>query len=258
MPFNIVLNGENRIADDTDDGSRTCYGIALYAAAPGFKISGSGTLSIEMNSENPRVGIHARKALTVETARVNIDVTGSENAIGVDLVYGDSVLKPDNAARLEINAGGYALQSNRNVKNLNVSDDCFFEAISAAQAFNANINLTDNHPTVIVNTEPSADGAESWDGSTALTSYKYIHMRGEDAPYWVAIIQPEHGALTTDKISADEGETVTLTTAPDDGYILNAYSVKDANGETVAVTDNSFVMPAMLPLPRPLPKISSR
>ena len=244
MPFNIVLNGENRIADDTDDGSRTCYGIALYAAAPGFKISGSGTLSIEMSSENPRVGIHARKALTVETARVNIDVTGSENAIGVDLVYSDSVLKLDNTARVEINAGGYAMQSNRNVKNLNVGDDCYFEAISDAQAFNGNINLTDDHPTVIVNTEPSADGSENWDGSTALTSYKYINMRGEDAPYWVAIIQPEHGTVTADKLSANEGESVTLTARPDDGYILNAYSVKDANGETVAVTDNSFVMPA--------------
>ena len=244
MPFNIVLNGENRIADDTDDGSRTCYGIALYAAAPGFKISGSGTLDIEMNSANPRIGIHARKALTVEGAKVNIDVTGSENAIGVDLVYGDSVLKLDNAARVEINTGGYAMQSNRNVKNLNVGDDCFFEAISDKQAVNSNINLTDDHPAVIVNTEPSADGAENWNVYTALASYKYINIRGEDAPYWVAIIQPEHGTVTADKLSANEGESVTLTATPDDGYILNAYSVKDANGETVAVTDNSFVMPA--------------
>ncbi len=244
MPFNIVLNGENRIADDTDDGSRTCYGIALYAAAPGFKISGSGTLDIEMNSANPRIGIHARKALTVEGAKVNIDVTGSENAIGVDLVYGDSVLKLDNAARVEINTGGYAMQSNRNVKNLNVGDDCFFEAISDKQAVNSNINLTDDHPAVIVNTEPSADGAENWNVYTALASYKYINIRGEDAPYWVAIIQPEHGTVTADKLSANEGESVTLTATPDDGYILNAYSVKDSNGETVAVTDNSFVMPA--------------
>ena len=69
-------------------------------------------------------------------------------------------------------------------------------------------------------------------------------MRGEDAPYWVAIIQPEHGTVTADKLSANEGESVTLTATPDDGHILKAYSVKDANGETVAVTDNSFMMPA--------------
>ena len=247
MPFNIVLEGDNRIADDNDDGSRTCYGIALYAAAPSFNISGSGTLSIEMDSENPRVGIHTRKALTVERARVNIDVTGSENAAGVDLVYGDSVLKLDNAARVEINSGGYAVQSNRNVKNLNVGDDCFFEAISDTQAFNSNINLTDEHPAVIVNTEASADGAENWDNSTAMTSYKYINIRGEDAPYGVRIIKPEHGTLTSDLNNqyAVVSEIVTLTATPDPGYELDSITV--SNDEEVFFTGKQqpfiFAMP---------------
>lgn len=181
-PFRIVLVGENRIADEAGDDSGTCYGIALYAAAPGFTIGGSGTLAIELASASPRVGIHARKALTVDGVAVAVDVTGSGNAVGVDLVYSDSILALSNAARMDVSADGVALQSNRNVQNLRVSDDSVFAAISDTQAFNDNIRLTDSHPTVKVNTDPSAEGSAAWDGTTALTSYKYIRLRGDNAP----------------------------------------------------------------------------
>ena len=242
-PFNIDLEGENRIADDIDDGSLTCYGIVMFAAAPSFTIGGNGTLDIEMDSENPRIGIQARKTLKVERARVDINVTGSENAIGVDLVYNDSVLILDNAARLEIGAGGYALQSNRNVKNLNVGDNCFFEAISAMQAFHENINLTDDHPTVIVNTEPSAEGSDAWDNSTALTNYQYIKMRGEDAPLWVTIMEPEHGTVTSDlnRPFAFVSEYITLRATPDSGYELEGITVTDEEGNTISGKQNPFV-----------------
>ena len=88
-----ILSIVYRIADDNDDGSDICYGIVIYAAAPSFKISGNGTLDIEMSSESPRIGIQARKTLRVERARVSVNVSGSENATAVDLVYSDSVLK---------------------------------------------------------------------------------------------------------------------------------------------------------------------
>ncbi len=208
-PFSIILVGDNRIADDIDDGSDTCYGIALYAAAPGFIISGNGTLIIEMNSKSPRIGIHTRKTLTIEKVVLAVDVTGSENAIGVDLMYSDSVLTLKNAASMNIlmysdsvltlknaasmniNAGEIALQSNRNVRNLNVGDDCVFEAISGTQTINSNINLTEGHPIVKVNTEPSADGSNNWNESTALTSYKYFSIGGKNASYPVTL-PPKH------------------------------------------------------------------
>ena len=244
LPFTIVLDGENRIADDNDDGSGTCYGIALYAAAPGFIISGSGTLDIKMVSDSSRIGIHVRKALTIDGTKLSVDVTGSENAVGVDLVYGDSSLNLHNAARMKINAGGFDLQSNRNVRNLNVGDDCFFEAISAVQAFNGNINLTDSHPTVTVNTDPRADGSDYWDKNTSLTSYKYIRLQGNNAPYCLTIVKPQHGTVTASKESALEGEEVTLIITSDTGYELTTMEVKDENNSDITVTDNKFVMPS--------------
>ena len=181
-PFTIVLNGANRIAEVKDNGSGTCYGMALYAAAPGFIISGSGSLDIEMDSDSPRCGIHVRKALTVSGVKINVNVTGSENANGVELVYSDSVLNLENGARMNIHTGGIALQSNRNVRNLSVSGDCIFEAVSDTQAVNGNINLTEGHPTVKVSENLSKSGSYNWDEKTSLTSYKYISMRGINVP----------------------------------------------------------------------------
>ena len=60
----------------------------------------------------------------------------------------------------------------------------------------------------------------------------------------------EHGTVEANVTSAGEGETVTLTVTPDDGYVVESVTVEDADNSTVAVTTvtaNStytFVMPA--------------
>ena len=52
------------------------------------------------------------------------------------------------------------------------------------------------------------------------------------------------GTISASAATAAEGETVTLTATPDTGYALANWSVVDANNGEVAVTNNSFTMPA--------------
>ena len=56
------------------------------------------------------------------------------------------------------------------------------------------------------------------------------------------------GTVTADKAFAAEGDTVTLTVTPDEGYELNDLAVDyldaDGNSISVPVRDNTFVMPA--------------
>lgn len=60
----------------------------------------------------------------------------------------------------------------------------------------------------------------------------------------------EHGQVVADKITAEEGETVTLTVTPDAGYVVESLTVKDADNGDVTVTtvaansSYTFVMPA--------------
>ena len=62
--------------------------------------------------------------------------------------------------------------------------------------------------------------------------------------YAVNIGESENGTVTADMAEAIEGETVTLTVTPAEGYELESLTVKDADGNDVEVTDNTFTMPA--------------
>ena len=54
----------------------------------------------------------------------------------------------------------------------------------------------------------------------------------------------QNGSVTPDKTSAAEGEAVSLTVTPDEGYQMETLTVTDANGDPVALNGTSFLMPA--------------
>ena len=53
----------------------------------------------------------------------------------------------------------------------------------------------------------------------------------------------ENGSISVDKESAAQGETITVTAEPDEGYLLNSIHVTDADGNEITVTENTFTMP---------------
>ena len=59
--------------------------------------------------------------------------------------------------------------------------------------------------------------------------------------YTVAIEQMSGGTLSSDKASAIEGDVVTLTATPDDGYMLNGFVIKDASGNDVPFRGGDFI-----------------
>ena len=81
--------------------------------------------------------------------------------------------------------------------------------------------------------------------SCAVTVSTY-HYTGKYS-YEISVAQPDNGSVDVDKY-ATEGETVTITATPDDGYVLDSLSVT-AGGKELEVTDNgdgtySFTMPS--------------
>lgn len=76
-----------------------------------------------------------------------------------------------------------------------------------------------------------------------------------NAPEWTFTILPKqytitiaspitNGTVTADKTQAIEGETVTLTVTPAQGYEQETLSYTTNGGTTVAITGTTFVMPA--------------
>ena len=61
--------------------------------------------------------------------------------------------------------------------------------------------------------------------------------------YNVEVEQTANGSVTAEPTSQEAGKTVNLTVTPEKGYKLETLTVKDSNGQTVQVNNNSFTMP---------------
>ncbi|MBR1804087.1 MAG: hypothetical protein IJ775_04195, partial [Muribaculaceae bacterium] len=62
--------------------------------------------------------------------------------------------------------------------------------------------------------------------------------------YSITVAESENGTVVADKTDAEEGETVTLTVTPDEGYELGTLTYTIEGAEPVAIENNEFVMPA--------------
>ena len=129
------------------------------------------------------------------------------------------------------------------------SDKVFKNIKMTASVFNATLNGEE-----VTKDQITGDG---WEGNsnivemevTGNTNISDITFTIADKPEEVAtfavnIGEIENGTVEADKTEAQEGETVTLTVTPAEGYQLDALTVKDADGADVEVSDNSFTMPA--------------
>ena len=72
---------------------------------------------------------------------------------------------------------------------------------------------------------------------------------GSVSKYNVTVDDSENGTVTSDRVQASVGSTVTLTTKPDEGYRLGSLTVTRRNGSEVTVRDEgngkyTFTMPA--------------
>ena len=67
--------------------------------------------------------------------------------------------------------------------------------------------------------------------------------------YSVSVAGAEHGSVTSSRRSAAQGQTVTITVTPEEGYVLDTLTVTDARGNAIALTVKdggryTFKMPA--------------
>ena len=76
---------------------------------------------------------------------------------------------------------------------------------------------------------------------TTATSDQLMMKR---QPHTVNIAETQNGIVTTIFSTAKMGETVSLTITSEQGYELDTLTVTAADGTTIAVTNNSFTMPA--------------
>lgn len=82
-------------------------------------------------------------------------------------------------------------------------------------------------------------------GNTFILPAANVSVTPEFAPesFSVSLGTAEHGTITASPMSANAGETITLTDHPDAGYMLDNYTVTWSGGQ-ITVRNNTFTMPA--------------
>ena len=98
---------------------------------------------------------------------------------------------------------------------------------------------------VITSADIESDGTIKIYRTTSEDRYVSVQVE-RCALYNITCLSATNGSVTTDKTSAAEGSTITLTATPNAGYVLDNVDVYKSDDPTVKVTptDNQFTMPA--------------
>ena len=99
------------------------------------------------------------------------------------------------------------------------------------------IQLTDN-----------GDGTYSFSMPASGVTVRAAFVAKDNAKFKTIVKDSENGSAITKPNSAKAGETVTVTTKPDDGYEIDTVKVKDSNSKSISVKENdngtfTFVQP---------------
>ena len=66
----------------------------------------------------------------------------------------------------------------------------------------------------------------------------------DNTEYTITVANVENGTVEASATAAKKGTEITLTITPAEGYLSDALTMKDAEGNDVEVKDNKFTMPA--------------
>lgn len=177
------------------------------------------TVTVEAGS-TPTVPVNS---VSLNKTNLTLTVNGTEKLT--------ATITPSNAT----NKGLTWSSSNTSVATVDSSG-----TVTAHKAGTATITVTtaDGGKTATCTVTVTADSGNSGSGSGGGSSSYAVNI---DAG-------TDHGTVTVRPTRAESGQTVTITTKPDEGYQVGKVTVTRANGTTVAVTDKgdgvyTFTMP---------------
>lgn len=126
--------------------------------------------------------------------------------------------------------------ANESITNCYYLADSETDSVSGTTAKTSN-EFSDGTVSALLNGTRTGSSAV-WEQGTTMPTLK------TPVYYTVTVSAATNGSVSSAKITAAEGDTVTLTVTPATGYTLDTITVTDASGTPVTVTDNAFTMPA--------------
>ena len=182
---NIVLQGSSTIvssASSFDPGMEYVYGIE---ATGGLSVSGSGSLSIEIATDASGIekyyGIEGAGRLSISGSTIDVSMNGSGDSIGIYTGWKGFALSDRAIVRAGSTGGGGRAVYDSSYMKSTVEYGSSLEMISDYAAFQFS-RLSDSvaDGRILINTEPTFEGADYWDKTSDLTKYKYVRLLGSN------------------------------------------------------------------------------
>jgi len=217
IDLTLALVGSNTVTDiDNTAGSKAIDGMNLT-------ITGSGSLTAtgSANSNWESHGIFARRTLTINSGTVNAaggagktTSYGLYGRAGITINGGSVTAKGGTSEQ----AGGSIGLLTQSASAPIVINGGVVTAIGQDLAINGDPDLSGYPaPAVTVNNEPSATGADAWNGTDALggsgSTFKYVKIEPAPTTHTVTFDANGHGTAPAAQ-TVEDGKTATEPAAP--------------------------------------------
>lgn len=252
----VTLDG---VTISSTDGSRAILNRAVDSGScdwAGITCSGNATIILKAGTNNKVEGFSANypgilvpkgKTLTIRGSGL-LEATGGDGAAAIGggaNAEAGNILIAGGAIKATGGDGAAAIGSGKNgsVGSISIASSITDLAVTAGTD-SANSIGAGNGGTcgdVTIGCTVSNDGTVTGGTKGAIISGTFSYSA--TMTYTVTVNTNDNGTVTADSASAGAGVEITLTETPKSGYEFVAYSVTDARGMEITVTDGKFTMP---------------
>lgn len=259
-----VAKAENSIAAITNEAEQNrvafyCGDTLLGTAVVIYSDDTHTTGTAKLNYDTFKGGIPAGSAQTVTayyggsinlngSSTDSIQVTLSKIKSSVSISADPSTMTGAGTVTLTVDKSGLP-------EGATVSVTCDNATYNPAENGNGTYTVTLPNSTATYQFTVTYAGDDTHAGATADCTVSVTRSGGSGSgsgsgstTYAITVESSRHGEVDSNCTRASSGSTVTLTVTPDEGYVLDALTVTDKNGDMVKLTDKgngkyTFKMP---------------
>lgn len=239
LVIELVEGSINTLVDNYDSAIN---GYRGSSGGPSVIVQGNGTINIDGED----FGFWVWQNITIQNG-ATVNVTGGNSGISNNTSRGKIVIKP--GTNVNISGGKYG------VKTDNYDRGTFYVeggtiTVKGNTSAVYSINCDFGNIPVYVSENVSGEGATLWDGTTDITTYKYISLSGtrtEVTPTYTVTFDANGGTVDTATLTTEtDGKLASLPTPTKSGnYRFNGWFTAASGGTQVTVdkvyTENTTI-----------------
>lgn len=251
IPVVNITGGSIKAKEGTTGNTNKDDAPAIYAAGyakwniSDGTIEGSEALSIKAGEFNVTGGTLKAFGVYVDPAlpeNSGSEATGAAISITANDGYAKAVKLTVTDATVE-SENGHAVYEGKSASQTTALADDGLKLEGGTYTASKDAVKVNNAEGFVTGGTYSSDLEEEYLATNLVTKKDEDGNYVVGVEYTITVEETENGEVVVDNTKAFVGETITITTTPNENYALKELVVKDAANNEVTVTDGKFIMP---------------